>query len=351
VPRTLWRLRRTADSPRPAGRRWSGRWRRGGFLARRVLRGRRRRPDGALAVEAYHPRSPHAVRPVDPYGPHLASPTTLAGAGAGVAGYAGAGNYSGGGSVAGREPDLLTAGAPSLAAAADTSAPLLPGARTVGRQMRFALVNLCTIGSLALGILAILLAMRGDVQLAALCLIACVVCDGLDGFLARRLGVSSPFGAQMDSLADMCAFGVAAPVVLYASLAGTVPPAAAALACAMVAACAAVRLARFNVSAKDGRFFTGVPTTAVAGVLACAVLIELPLPPAAQLVGLALLAFAMVSSFPYATLTRLMRMPAWFWLAPVAGALVNAQLTFVLLVALYLASGPLLWLHHRRRPA
>ena len=101
------------------------------------------------------------------------------------------------------------------------------------------------------------------------CLVACVVFDGLDGALARKLGVASPFGAQMDSLADMCSFGLAAPVVVYASLAGTGRRAAAAVAaCALVAACAAIRLARFNVSPKDGRFFCGVPTTMAAAVLA-----------------------------------------------------------------------------------
>ena len=71
--------------------------------------------------------------------------------------------------------------------------------------------------------------MHGDVRFAAMCLVACVAFDGLDGALARKLGVSSPFGAQMDSLADMCSFGLAAPVVVYASLAGTVSTPAAAV--------------------------------------------------------------------------------------------------------------------------
>ena len=112
-----------------------------------------------------------------------------------------------------------------------------------------------------------------------------MVFDGLDGALARRLGVASPFGAQMDSLADMCSFGLAAPVVVYASLAGTVSTPAAAVACALVAGCAAIRLARFNVSPKDGRFFCGVPTTMAAAVLALAVLIGLPVSGTVQVAG------------------------------------------------------------------
>ncbi|MER7458163.1 CDP-alcohol phosphatidyltransferase family protein [Micromonospora sp. NPDC126480] len=243
-------------------------------------------------------------------------------------------------------PALAPAG--PLDEPAAMSIPLLPGERTMTRRMKFALVNACTLASLMLGMLAIFLAMQGEVRMAALCLIACVAFDGLDGALARKLNVASPFGAQMDSLADMCSFGLAAPVVVYASLAGTVPPAAAAVACALVAACAAIRLARFNVSPKDGRFFCGVPTTMAAAVLALTVAIELPVSGKVLLGGVALLAFAMVSSFPYAKLARLVKLPPWVWLAPVVGALVDIRLTFALIVVGYLLSGPVLWLRQRR---
>ncbi|MDG4828542.1 CDP-alcohol phosphatidyltransferase family protein [Solwaraspora sp. WMMD1047] len=226
--------------------------------------------------------------------------------------------------------------------------PLLPGERTLVRQAKFVVVNACTVASLTLGLFAIFLAMQGDVRLAAGALIACVLFDGLDGALARRMGVASPFGAQMDSLADMCSFGLAAPVVVYASLAGSVSTPAAAVACALVAACAAIRLARFNVSPKDGRFFCGVPTTMAAAVLALAVLIGLPVSGTVQVAGVGLLAFAMVSSFPYAKLARLIKLPPWVWAAPVIGALLDIRLTFALLVIGYLASGPLLWLRERR---
>jgi CDP-diacylglycerol--serine O-phosphatidyltransferase len=241
--------------------------------------------------------------------------------------------------------DPATTESDSLAA---INIPLLPGERTTARRISFALVNACTLASLGLGMLAIFLAMSGDVRLAAACLIACVVFDGLDGVLARRLGVASPFGAQMDSLADMCSFGLAAPVVVYASLAGSVPTAAAGVACALVAGCAAIRLARFNVSPKDGRYFCGVPTTMAAAVLALAVLIGLPVPGGIQLAGVALLAFAMVSSFPYAKLARLLRLPPWVWLLPIVGVLLDPRVTFALVVAGYLVSGPLLWLRERR---
>ena len=83
-------------------------------------------------------------------------------------------------------------------------------------------------------------------------------------------------------------------------------------------------------------------------MLALAVLIGLPISGEIQLAGVALLAFAMVSSFPYAKIARLLKLPRWLWLLPVVGALVDIRLTFALIVAAYLVSGPLLWLHQRR---
>lgn len=327
MPRAPWRRRRTTDSPRPAGRRWAGRLRRSSTFARQVLLVRvGRRDDAVPGADLVVPDHRYADRQRRRYGRFNRA-----------------------------EVEAIMPVSPALAptSAVDDDAtamsiPLLPGERTAARRMKFAVVNGCTLSSLMLGMLAIFLAMQGEVRVAALCLIACVVFDGLDGALARKLGVASPFGAQMDSLADMCSFGLAAPVVVYASLAGSVSAAAAAVACALVAACAAIRLARFNVSPKDGRFFCGVPTTMAAAVLALTVAIGLPVSGLVLVGGVALLAFAMVSSFPYAKLARLVKLPPWLWLAPVVGALVDIRLTFALVVVGYLVSGPLLWLHQRR---
>ena len=82
-----------------------------------------------------------------------------------------------------------------------------------------------------------------------------------------------------------------------------------------------------------------------AAVLAVAVLIDLPIPGVALLGGVALLAFAMVSNFPYAKLPGV-KLPPWLWLMPIVGALVDARLTFAVVVAVI--SGPFLWLRLRR---
>jgi CDP-diacylglycerol---serine O-phosphatidyltransferase len=238
---------------------------------------------------------------------------------------------------------------PAEEPATPTTIPLLPGERTLARRVKFGLVQACTLSSLLLGMTAIFLAVAGsDPRWGALCLLACITFDGLDGALARRFGVASPFGVQMDSLGDMTSFGIAAPVVIYSALVGKVATPVLVAACAMVAMCAAIRLARFNVSPKDGRFFSGVPTTMAATVLALSVLIGLSVPPAFAVGGVVLLAVAMVSSFPYAKLAKVIKLPPWLLVIPVFGILFNAQLTFGLLVLAYLVSGPILWARQRR---
>jgi CDP-diacylglycerol--serine O-phosphatidyltransferase len=261
-----------------------------------------------------------------------------------------------------RRPDELTRLAPfrpanpvpvpvpaGNAPAGTTSVPLLPGELTRARRLRFIAVNGCTVGSLLLGMSAIFLAVNhASLRFAALCLIGCVIFDGLDGGLARRLGVASPFGAQLDSLADMCSFGIAAPVVVYAWLAGSAPALVVVPACALVAVCSAIRLARFNVSPKDGRFFSGVPTTMAAAVLALGTMIAPVMPAGVGAAVVAGLALTMVSSFPYAKLARLVTLPPWLLAVPVIGALVDFRITFGVVVVAYLASGPLVWLRRRQ---
>lgn len=256
-------------------------------------------------------------------------------------------------SIAPVSPAPVAAARPTPIAAEPTAPaaaiPLLPGERTVGRRVKFALVQACTLASLLLGMTAIMLAISGvDPRIGAACLLACITFDGLDGALARKFGVASPFGVQMDSLGDMTSFGIAAPVVVYTALRGEVPAGVLVGVCALVAACAAIRLARFNVSPKDGRFFCGVPTTMAAAVLALSVLLGLGLPGSVMVGGVALIAIAMVSSFPYAKLIKVFRLPPWLLLLPIFGALLNPRLTFGLVVLAYLLSGPLLWAYQRK---
>jgi CDP-diacylglycerol--serine O-phosphatidyltransferase len=245
-----------------------------------------------------------------------------------------------------QRPGLLVE--PDVAAGLD-SPPLLTGEVTPARRRRFIAVQACTVSSLLLGMGAIFLALDGQVTVAAFALLACVVFDGMDGALARKFGVSTPFGGQMDSLADMCSFGIATPVVAYAWLvAGGAPSWLAGGAAALAGVCAAIRLARFNVSPKNGSYFCGVPTTMAAAIIVASMLI-LPMHGPALLTGaLAVLGLLMVSTFPYMKIGQLKRLPPWLWAVAVLALYADPATTFSLIVGAYLLSGPLLWAKQRR---
>ena len=71
------------------------------------------------------------------------------------------------------------------------------------------------------------------------------------------------------------------------------------------------------------------------------------MPAGVRVAAVALLALAMVSTFPYAKLARLLRLPPWLLVLPAVGALLDYRLTFAGVVVAYLASGPVLWLRQR----
>ena len=119
------------------------------------------------------------------------------------------------------------------------------------------------------GFSSVLLAFRGHFTLAAVLIAASIVLDIADGFVARLVGATSPFGLQLDSLADLISFGVA-PAVLVHTWALDEWPVLAWLAAFLWLACAAFRLARFNVTidpAADKRYFVGLPSPGAAGVV------------------------------------------------------------------------------------
>ncbi len=105
---------------------------------------------------------------------------------------------------------------------------------------------------------------------AALTICLAALCDGLDGRLARVLHASSPFGKELDSLADVVSFGVAPALLVYegffrdSSLPGYSYSYSVLwmIIAGLFVCCGAARLARYNVSNIGGRFFTGMPIPA-----------------------------------------------------------------------------------------
>lgn len=158
------------------------------------------------------------------------------------------------------------------------------------------LPNMLTVAAICAGVTAIRLGVQGDYVRAVQLLLVAGVLDGLDGRLARLLRSSSAMGAELDSLADFVNFGVAAPLVIYywglqdARHAGWI-------AVLFFAVCCVMRLARFNVSAREeggkggsGAYFQGLPSPAGAllAMLPMFVTFALPdmSPPPALLTGL-----------------------------------------------------------------
>ncbi len=165
----------------------------------------------------------------------------------------------------------------------------------------FNLANIVTSASLAAGVVALMLVSDGRLGAAFAAVAVAAVLDSVDGYLARRSRNCGPFGSQLDSLADLVAFGVAPALLLHKGPLGDVQVLGAAVCVAFVLA-GAWRLARFAVL-EDSHRFTGLPIPP-SGLVASAVAV-LALPPGLA-VGVTLtLVLLMVSEIPVPTLVAL----------------------------------------------
>ena len=129
-------------------------------------------------------------------------------------------------------------------------------------RLRVTAPSMFTTGNMACGFSAILLAFSDEFTWAAVLLFGAIVLDIADGAVARLVGATSPFGLQLDSLADLVSFGVA-PAVLVHTWALPENPVLAWLSAFFWLACAAFRLARFNVTVDplaDKKYFVGLPS-------------------------------------------------------------------------------------------
>ncbi len=128
--------------------------------------------------------------------------------------------------------------------------------------------NLITTAALLSGFYSIIASMNGDFTQAIYAIFLAALFDGLDGRVARAIGAQSPFGEQFDSLSDLLAFGVAPAILMYSWCLhdlGRIGLAA----CFVYTACAAFRLARFNVQigVVDKRYFIGVASPLAAVII------------------------------------------------------------------------------------
>ncbi len=152
----------------------------------------------------------------------------------------------------------------------ENSSPKIPRNRHI-----YLLPNLLTTCGLFAGFYAILAAAGGRFEAACIAIFIAAVFDGVDGRVARLTGTSSEFGVQYDSLADLVSFGMAPSLVMYhwalstMKLDGTLFGKVGWAVAFLYAACAALRLARFNtqVGSVDKRWFIGLNSPSSAGLM------------------------------------------------------------------------------------
>lgn len=141
--------------------------------------------------------------------------------------------------------------------------------------------NLLTLFALSAGLSAIRFALLEKWEASVLAIGVAAIFDTLDGRIARILDSTSKFGAELDSLSDFLSFGVAPAFILYMWSLQEIGGLGWALTI-IYAICTALRLARFNtkidnadVPAWAGRFFTGVPAPAGAGLVLLPLMVTL----------------------------------------------------------------------------
>ena len=127
--------------------------------------------------------------------------------------------------------------------------------------------NFITLLNLLSGGIAVIFAVKGDLSTAALFVFFGIFFDFFDGFLARKLNVSSEMGLQLDSLADLVTSGLAPALVLVNLIELSILTSQDANCFLpylglLVLLCSAYRLAKFNISTEQSQFFIGLPTPA-----------------------------------------------------------------------------------------
>jgi CDP-diacylglycerol--serine O-phosphatidyltransferase len=213
--------------------------------------------------------------------------------------------------------------------------------RARGIPLRALAPNAMTALALCSGLSAVRFGISGDWERAILAIFVAAVLDGLDGRVARLLKGESRFGAELDSLSDVIAFGVSPAVIVYLWSLQTLPQAGWLFALAY-AVCCAFRLARFNANLdvewqpqKSAGYLTGVPAPAGAALLLLPLYLWLwtgqPIMRAPYVVApwAGFVAFLMVSSLPTYSwgslrVRRHIRMGALIAVGLIGGALISA---------------------------
>ena len=131
-------------------------------------------------------------------------------------------------------------------------------------MIRRQIPNLITLGNLLCGVIACFCAANGALSWAAVFICGGIFLDFFDGLAARLLGVASPLGKELDSLADVVTSGVAPGIILWVLVSGHSNPwvAASSYLAILMPLFAAYRLAKFNLDTRQNHSFLGLPVPA-----------------------------------------------------------------------------------------
>ena len=122
--------------------------------------------------------------------------------------------------------------------------------------------NLITLVNLFFGFLSILNSYNANYSLACYFILLAAILDSLDGKIARLFGISTEFGKELDSLADLVSFCLAPSVLVYILYSQNMPGISGELIASAPLLLGVIRLAHYNISEnKDSSYFEGLPTT------------------------------------------------------------------------------------------
>ncbi len=204
--------------------------------------------------------------------------------------------------------------------------------------------NMITSGNMLCGMLSLALSFHGHFVPAAWLIYVAVFFDFMDGKMARKLGGSSSFGAELDSLADVVSFGVAPAMVMYGAYLQGFFGVTGAIVAAFFALCGALRLARFNVQHADDSF-QGLPIPAGGHFVVSFVVAGIYLHPAVIAMIVAATGFLMISSVPFGNLKALKpgnldrRKAAFLWIFTFMLFLVLKNRAPLVGILIYIVSG------------
>ena len=225
------------------------------------------------------------------------------------------------------------------------------------RKGIYILPNLFTTVSLFFGFFSIISTLEQRYEPAAIMILISCIFDMLDGRVARLTHTTSQFGMEYDSLSDLVAFGVAPGILIFKWSLQSIGRLGW-LACFVYIACGALRLARFNVHARNGKelsYFKGLPIPAAASFIACIILfskiITFHWNPLFILISVYMISFLMVSNINYLSLKGdelSQRRPFNVLVTTVLFLVLIAykpKLIIPILVLAYVISGPILSLY------